>query len=381
MPSRSATRFLIMPLAYEIASHESWCSRPLPEPLGGLRPVFEINPLQDGRWKTLVDSHPDASVFHQVEWLQALKSCYGYVPVALSLSPPGSPLENGLLFCEVRSSLTGNRLVSVPFSDHCEPLVNDLDEFELFVANLVERIEKHRWKYFELRPIHHTPDDRKNFGTSDTYYFHRLNLQPSEQTLFEKFHKDSVQRKIRRAEREALRYEEGTSETLLQHFYKLMIMTRRRHCLPPQPLSWFRSLVTSMGRNAQIRVALKGETPVASILTLTTKRSLVYKYGCSDKRFSNLGGTPLLFWNAIRQARANGLEELDLGRSDIANTGLIAFKEHWGAERSVVNYWRYPLKSASSHPERLIKYAKKLIAAAPDQALVMLGNLLYRHIG
>jgi lipid II:glycine glycyltransferase (peptidoglycan interpeptide bridge formation enzyme) len=136
-----------------------------------------------------------------------------------------------------------------------------------------------------------------------------------------------------------------------------------------------------MGRNAQIRVALKGETPVASILTLTTKRSLVYKYGCSDKRFSNLGGTPLLFWNAIRQARANGLEELDLGRSDIANTGLIAFKEHWGAERSVVNYWRYPLKSASSHPERLIKYAKKLIAAAPDQALVMLGNLLYRHIG
>lgn len=370
-----------MPLAYEIASHETRCSRPLLEPPGGLRPVFEIDPLQDPRWKILVDSHPDASVFHQVEWLQALKSCYGYVPVVLSLSPPGSPLKNGLLFCEVKSPLTGNRLVSIPFSDHCEPLVNDLDEFELFVANLVERIEKRRWKYFELRPILHTPDDKKNFGISATYYFHRLDLQPSEQMLFKKFHKDSVQRKIRRAEREALRYEEGTSETLLQYFYKLMIMTRRRQCLPPQPLGWFRSLITSMGKNAQIRVALKAETPIASILTLTTKRSLVYKYGCSDNRFSNLGGTSFLFWNAIRQAKANRLEELDLGRSDISNTGLIKFKERWGAERSAVHYWCYPLKSASSSPERLIKYARQLISVAPDQALVMLGNLLYRHVG
>ena len=72
----------------------------------------------------------------------------------------------------------------------------------------------------------------------------------------------TVQRKVRRAEREALRYEEGTSEILLQHFYKLMITTRRRQGLPPQPLSWFRSLVTSMGRNAQIRVALKQRRPL-----------------------------------------------------------------------------------------------------------------------
>ena len=136
-----------------------------------------------------------------------------------------------------------------------------------------------------------------------------------------------------------------------------------------------------MGRNVQIRIALKAETPVASILTLTTKRSLVYKYGCSDSRFSNLGGTHLLFWNAIRQAKANGIEELDMGRSDRANTGLITFKERWGATRSAVNYWRYPPKSASENPERLIRYAKKLISVAPDQALVILGNLLYRHVG
>ena len=170
-------------------------------------------------------------------------------------------------------------------------------------------------------------------------------------------------------------------EKLLQQFYKLMITTRRRQGLPPQPLNWFRSVLMSMGKQAQIRVALKAETPVAGILTITTKKSLIYKYGCSDGRFSHLGGTAFLLWNAIQQAKADGLEELDMGRSEIAHTGLITFKEHWGAERSAVNYWRYPLKSAFSNPDRFLEYAKKLISAAPDPVLVMFGNLFYRHIG
>lgn len=343
--------------------------------------IFEIDPLLDPRWKTFVERHPDASVFHRVEWLQALKSCYGYVPVALSSSPPGAPLENGLVFCEVRSALTGNRLVSLPFSDHCEPLVSHPEQIDLFMSSLAERTGKYHWKYFEIRPIDCTPSKQAGLGVSNTHYFHRLDLRPSEQSLFRNLHKDSVQRKIRRAERESLRYEAGSSNDLLGHFYKLLIMTRRRHGLPPQPMKWFRSIVACMGQDVKIRVALKGEIPIASIVTISNKKTLVYKYGCSDGRFNNLGGTALLFWNAIQEAKASGMEELDMGRSDTDQLGLVTFKERWGAKRSTVNYWRYPFRAAASRPERLMKYAKRIISVAPDISLVVLGNLLYRHIG
>src|SRR5579864_2826368 len=98
-------------------------------PIGGFQKrgmtCFQIDPLLDSRWRALVDEHPDASVFHRVEWLQALHSCYGYVPVAVSYGLPGGPLHNGLVYCEIRSRLTGNRLVSLPFSDHCEPLLSN----------------------------------------------------------------------------------------------------------------------------------------------------------------------------------------------------------------------------------------------------------------
>jgi hypothetical protein len=369
-----------MPATYELSVQEDCLPTSYDRASSGTNPVFEIDPLQDPRWRAFVGSHPNASVFHQVEWLQALRSCYGYVPSALTLTPPESALENGLVYCRVQSKLTGSRIVSLPFSDHCEPLINTPEELSAFTAHLAGSIEKNGWKYFELRPIFHTPDDQSDLGASQKYYLHRLDLLPSEQTLFKKFHKDCIQRKIRRAER-GLRYEEGTSESLLQKFYKLMIMTRRRQGVPPQPLKWFRSLIASMGKNAQIWVAFKGETPVSSIFTLTTKKTLVYKYGCSDLRFSKLGGNALLFWNAIQRAKAAGLEELDMGRSDIANTGLITFKEHWGAERSPVNYWRYPYRAAFSNPERFIKYVKNAISIAPDRALTLLGNLLYRHVG
>ncbi len=350
------------------------------EDSGGVR-IFEIDPLHDSRWKIFVETRADASLFHRVEWLRALKSCYGYEPRVLTSTPPGEALGNAIVFCEVRSSLTGRRIVSLPFSDHCEPLISSAEEFRDLLRNLTERVDRGQWKYVEIRPVDFAMDSSINFVISHRYYLHRLDLQPSEETLFRRFHKDSVQRKIRRAERESLRYEEGSSEVLLQHFYNLLIMTRRRQGVPPQPLNWFRSLIWSMGQSLKIRVALSGDIPVASILTISDEKKMVYKYGCSDSRFNNLGGTLLLFWRTIQEAKANGLEEFDLGRSDTNNLGLVTFKEHWGAERIALNYWRYPTDAAGAGPEHAIKYVRKFFSMVPDRPLVMLGSFLYRHIG
>src|SRR5215831_4350465 len=87
-------------------------------------PVFELDPLRDARWNVFVDSHPHSSVFHTSQWLQALRKTYDYRPVTFTTCAPGTPLTNGIVFCEANSWLTGSKWVSLPFSDHCEPLVN-----------------------------------------------------------------------------------------------------------------------------------------------------------------------------------------------------------------------------------------------------------------
>jgi hypothetical protein len=342
--------------------------------------IFEIDPLQDPRWKSLVESHPSASVFHRAEWLQALKSAYGYKPVALSLCPLHSPLTNAVVFCEIRSPLTGKRIVSLPFSDHCEPLVGSVYEAETLIDSIKSSVSQRNWKYVEMRPMSVAPWQEKIPTITSSFYFHRLDLRRSEEQLIRSFHKDY--RNTRRAERESLRYQEGASETHLRQFYKLLVLTRRKQRLPPQPLEWFRSLISNFGKDLKICVALKNDIPIASILTLSHRKTMTYKYGCSDPKFQNLGGTVFLLRRTITQARTDGFEEFDMGRSDIDNSGLIAFKEHWGAARSVLNYRRYPVGFVAPEERKWVRWiVGHVISAAPDASLVKLGNLLYRHIG
>ena len=90
----------------------------------------------------------------------------------------------------------------------------------------------------------------------------------------------------------------------------------------------------------------------------------------------------MLFWQAIMEAKAAGMEELDLGRSDLDNPGLITFKERWAAVRSTLTTWRTPANVASiSSEHRKIRLTKEICSRLPEPVLKLAGRLLYRHIG
>ena len=321
-------------------------------------------------------------MFHTPDWLEALRRTYGYEPFVLTTSPPGRELANGVVCCNVSSWLTGRRIVSLPFSDHCDPLVDEPTELCCILAALRDKWKDSRLKYVELRPLESDFGLSPDLSKSGTFCLHRLDLHPSVQDLFRGFHKDCIQRKIRRAERECLSYEEGRSELVLDKFYRLLVQTRRRLQLPPQPLTWFRNLIVCMGDKLKIHVASKDGQPVAGILTLSYKSTLVYKYGCSDQRFHNLGGTQLLFWKAIQDAKSNGLRELDMGRSDWSDLGLINFKNRWGAAQSTLTYWKYG--GGVTHLARQswsAQTARWLFGHMPARLLSATGELFYRHVG
>lgn len=348
--------------------------------------VYQLHPLKDRRWVRFVERREDSSVFHTVGWLQALSSTYNYEPVVYTTSPPESELTNGIVVCSVRSHLTGSRAVSLPFSDHCQPLVDDEGAFAALIDHIESSLDSERWKYFELRPrsrdgLLERPG--MHLSRTDHYLQHAIDLHPSLETLFRNLQKSSVQRKIRRAEREHLEYQEGGSERLVRQFYDLMILTRRRHGLPPQPLVWFRNLIRILRDKIKIRMALKDGVPVASIMTISHNRSLVYKYGCSDSTFHNVGGMALLLWRAIQDGKESGALEFDLGRSDATNEGLIAFKENWGAKPTALDYFRYSDKhAASGFSSRWRRHAiEAVFARMPSSVLMAAGRLIYRHIG
>lgn len=347
--------------------------------------IYRINPLRDERWVPFLERHPDACTFHTPGWLEALRRTYGYEPVVFTTSAPGEELANGIAFCRVKSWITGSRLVSLPFSDHCQPLMDCLETLAVLMSGMMREMAREKWKYIEIRPLagaDSQSDDHNGYGRTEQYYFHKLDLTPDVGTVYRNFHKSCIQRKIQRAERESLTYEAGQSELLLKKFYHLLLLTRRRHQLPPQPFGWFENLIRCLGEKAVIHMASKDGRPVASILTLLYKRSLIYKYGCSDSGFHNLGGMPLLFWKAIQAGKLQGARDFDLGRSEMENAGLVDFKGHWGAASTILNYYRYPAQKPDvAHASWKVRTAKYAFARLPDSFMIPAGKLLYRHIG
>jgi CelD/BcsL family acetyltransferase involved in cellulose biosynthesis len=342
--------------------------------------LYTTDPLKDSRWDDLVARHPMASAFHQRGWLEALANTYGYEPGLVTSAAPGRPLSDGVVFCRVSSWITGTRLVSLPFADHCEPLLGQPGDLPEFTNWFKAERDRQRYKYFELRPL-----EPQNAGfalpPSRSYYFHKLDLAPPLERIFRNLHKDSIQRKIRRAEREHLAYEVGRSEQLMDEFYRLVLITRKRLQVLPQPRSWFRNLMLRMGEGIQIRLVRRDGLAVAGLFTLRHRASVVYKYGCSDKKFHNLGGMPFLFWKLIEESKAGGAEQIDFGRTDLDNEGLVTFKNRFGTSKSLLTYYRYPgstKKEGNGWNERA---ARRIFSHLPDAVSYAAGRILYRHVG
>jgi CelD/BcsL family acetyltransferase involved in cellulose biosynthesis len=109
---------------------------------------------------------------------------------------------------------------------------------------------------------------------------------------------------------------------------------------------------------------------------------LTYKYGASDAHALPLRPNNLLFWEAIRWGCENGMECLDLGRTDIGQEGLRAFKLAWGAEEEELVYTHLGTgRPRTADRGRLGRALSAGLRRTPPITSRIVGEALYRHAG
>lgn len=349
-------------------------------------PVYTIDPLVDPRWTELVGKHPGASVFHTAGWMRSLRDTYSYQPVVYTTCSSEQELTNGIPFCRVISCLTGRRLVSLPFSDHCQPLVNNPDELREILSTVTGEVDDGVWKYVELRPLETVAEwvkglDKPVLGVSEEYLWFTLDLNPELDNIYKSFHRSSVRERINRSKREELEYRDGRSDDLIRDFFRLLVSTRKKHQVPPQPFEWFRNLRDCLGEDFTVRVSYKDGEPTAATVDLGFRTAHCSKYSASDQRFSRLGGTQLLRWNAITTAKEAGASVFDMCRCEPSNEGLAAYKSEWGTASAALNYYRYPAPVERAKADRKMEVAGRVFSRLPSCLLVVAGKLLYKHVG
>jgi len=339
-----------------------------------------VDPCCDPNWDRLVLSHSAVNLFHRTAWANVLCKTYGHTPIYLHLYR-GRELIALVPMMEVRSAFTGRRGVSLPFSDFCAPLVFAECGPDSLMEALLELGRQRRWRYFELRGGKEMLPECA--VAAENYFSHKLDLTVGLDELFARF-QSPVRRAIRKAEKAGLTVEVSKAWEAMMDFYKLHARTRRRHGLPPQPLSFFRHIheeivTTDLGF---VVLAKTGPKPIAAAVFFHSGEEALYKFGASDKRLQELRGNNLVMWTGIKQLVKKGLRTMYFGRTSTGDEGLRRFKLSWGSEEGPIEYFRFALRRRAWEVDRQNGFGlhNQLFGRLPLAVNRLAGALIYSHL-
>jgi CelD/BcsL family acetyltransferase involved in cellulose biosynthesis len=339
-----------------------------------------INPLHYPAWDDLIRDTRGSTIFHTSFWARVLHDSYNYQPRYLGQIQDGK-ITTLLPVMEINSFLTGRRGVSLPFTDYCDPIVGDTNEWLNALDCLKDHGEKAKWRYLELRG---GADLMAQIPCSSSYYRHTLGLSKDVDALHAQL-KASTKRNIKKAVREGVAVARKNSPDALKIFYHLHCLTRKKHGVPPQPFYFFERLydhIISRGHGQIVVAEHEGKT-IAAAVYLHFGNEAVYKFGASDIRCLHLRPNDLVMWEAIQWYCRNNYSRLCMGRTDLVDEGLRQYKCGWGAEERALHYLTYDFAKKAFRPERSRVSGRHnaLMRNMPIPVLKAAGYLLYRHMG
>ncbi|MGB9473787.1 MAG: GNAT family N-acetyltransferase [Candidatus Udaeobacter sp.] len=340
--------------------------------------MWIINPIHNPGWDLVVALHRDAGCFHTRAWAKVLHQTYNHQPFYLQFSR-GRRLAALVPLMEVRSAFTGRRGVCLPFSDSCEPLIFDPEVAHVVKDRVMRFAVERRWKHLEIR-------GGKSFQSESApvakFYGHTLDLRLRAEELADRF-SSPVRRAIRKAQRNDVGALVVRNRQGIDDFYRLHAQTRRRHGLPPQPVSFFLNIYEHIIKPGLgfVVLAHRGSRPIAGAIFFRFGKNGVYKYGASDKRFQEFRANNLVMWQGIQFLAQTGVEKLHFGRTESENDGLRRFKLAWDTKEETIDYFRVdPSGQCLPQPRRDSAFHKHIFGRMPLVFNRLAGSILYPHL-
>jgi len=140
-----------------------------------------------------------------------------------------------------------------------------------------------------------------------------------------------------------LKVEICNSVDSINKFYKLNCITRKRHGLPPQPSYFFKNIykyIIAKDNGFVVLASYKGHN-VAGAVFFHFGKNAIYKYGASNYTYQHLRPNNIIMWEAIKWYSLNGYSNLCFGITELEHNGLRQFKNNWGTEERIINYYKY----------------------------------------
>jgi len=348
-----------------------------------------LQPADGAAWDAFVHSHPLGSPYHLTSWRLAIERAFPHIQGGvLALTAARSRrIIAGIPIYDVRSWLLGRRLISVPFAAFCDPLLTPEIALEAFLPAIQQWMLRIRARRFVLKAWRQHPDpDTHGFKVTQRHLHQFIPLDADLESLFRSFSATAVRHMVNRAKIGGVAVVDGSDAACLEAFYQIHAATRARLGLPPLPRLLFESLTDrALPNPASIHLATRNGEPMAGALVLKFRDMVAIEYSGDNGGSRKIGANQLLYWDIIRRAHEAGCTWVSLGRTEIDNPGLRAYKARWQAREEELTthvLHRATSSGGESHLRSTAKRASRaLLRFLPRRVAIWLGHFGYRHLG
>ena len=342
--------------------------------------LITINPLESDLWHNLV-TNTQTTVFHSTEWISAIAKSYLWTPQAdILLDESDNPVAGIAYF--VIHDFRGKRIISLPFTDFCDPIAKSVKDWQRLTANLLSQNLP-----IKMRCLHNQlPASDDNFKQINQALWHRIDVSRDEDKIWGDI-SSSARRAIRKAEKNGVTVEFRNDANAMKEFYNLHVGVRKyKHGLLAQPYEFFKNLAEVFLASGKGTVALsyhEGQI-VGSTLYLKWQDTLYYKYSASALTELAVRPTDMLIYESIKHAKEQGFKYIDLGLSEVEHEGLVRFKRKYATSEKTVAFYGH--KTDIDYPDT-IKNVNQLFGkltniltdeSVPDDITAQVGNIMYQ---
>lgn len=337
------------------------------------RSLMSVDAASDPTWAELTEAS-DSDVFASPVWARVLRDGYGFDVLARLVVDESGRAVAGMPLVEVDDA-RGKRVLSLPFSDFCDPIVTDASDWD-YLMGAHSRDDRP----LTVRFLHHRVGESEGWQEAGSYAWHRVDVTRSPDEMWDSL-RSSARRAIRKARSAGVEVMAATRPEELRAFFEMHLQVRKhKYGLLAQPYRFFEAIwehFLGRGDGLLLLARAKGEI-VGGTLNLKWRDSLYYKFNASSLTQLEVRPNDLLMWEGMVRAHEQGLAWVDLGVSDWDQEGLIRYKDKYATEEGTVR----KLTAGPSLDDGIGPYLHQLTGllvdpSVPDETTERAGDLLY----
>ena len=306
--------------------------------------IAVIDPRDEPQWDEFVYQHREGTIFHTTSWTNVLADTFNYQPFYLVVRE-GDAIQAGLPLMRVKSWLTGNRLVSLPRTSYCDPLIQNGSGYHALIKMVDDLVPALHCRYAELKTLHHPELLEGTSGRRYSFFINQtISLERDLSDIWRAFHRSCVRQRIQRAEDTGVQVRRGETEDDLKLFHQLHRKTTQKHMIPWRPFVFFQNIQKQLfnDERALLFIAEVQDQPAAAAIAFAFKRNFIYEFLGLDDELLHYSAAHLLLWKSLCWAHEHGYRSFDFGLTPRENQGLAKYKRRWGAEEQDVHYFYFP---------------------------------------